>query len=114
MMQASVPGLTDEELVGLQEWASSNPRVAALDVFGSRARGDHHTDSDVDVAIALTDDPDDEAAGLWVFRREIWNAELTDRLGLDVRLVRLTPDDDGGIGAGVAADSIRVFTKPDA
>lgn len=108
-MDVTVPGLTAAQLATLQQWATDTPRVAAMTVFGSRARGTHHPASDVDIAIDLTEGSDDTAGWLWFDRRETWNAELSALVGLDVRLVRLTDDDDGGIGQGLSDDGITVF-----
>lgn len=44
------------DLGPLQRWLRQTPDVAAAWLFGSRARGDHHANSDVDLAI-LTIDP---------------------------------------------------------
>jgi predicted nucleotidyltransferase len=107
-----VPGLPPAAVAALRSWAAGNHRVARLVVFGSRARGDHAKDSDLDLAIDLTEDRHDTAAGLWVFSRKDWNRQLSDELGLDVRLVRVTDDDDGGIRRGLAADGIEVYRLP--
>ena len=37
--------------------AAFNGRVAKMVLFGSRARGDSHEESDWDIAVFLTDDP---------------------------------------------------------
>jgi hypothetical protein len=65
--------------------------------------------SDVDLVVSLSEDRHDTAAGLWTFRRADWNAALSEAVGLDVRLVRITDDDDGGIRAGVEADAVRLY-----
>jgi predicted nucleotidyltransferase len=108
-MDVTVAGLTASQLATLQQWATDTPRVSAMTVFGSRARGTHHPASDVDIAIDLIEASDDTAGWLWIDRREAWNAELSALVGLDVRLVRLTDDDDGGIGQGLSDDGITVF-----
>jgi len=38
---------------GLRSWAEANGYVRELWLFGSRARGDAHEESDVDLALAL-------------------------------------------------------------
>jgi len=80
-----------------------------MTVFGGFARGTHHAASDVDIAIDLIDGSDETTGWLWFDRRETWNAELSALVGLDVGLVRLTDDDDSGIGQGLSDDGITVF-----
>jgi predicted nucleotidyltransferase len=109
MTNPKVPGLFGHQVELLREWASANPRVARLRVFGSRARGDHRAYSDVDLAVDLTESPRDNAEGLWVASHAKWNDELSALLDLDVRVVRLTDDDDGGIGPGVESESIVIW-----
>jgi len=108
-MDVTIPGLSASQLATLQQWAYDTPRVSALTVFGSRATGAHHPSSDVDVAIDLAEDRNETAGWLWSTKRDEWNAELSALVGLDVRLVRLTEDDDGGIGQGVSDDGIVIF-----
>jgi predicted nucleotidyltransferase len=45
--------MRDEWLRGLRAWASDNGNVRELWLFGSRATGRSHPDSDVDIAVAL-------------------------------------------------------------
>jgi hypothetical protein len=52
--------LSDVERAALQELVARlrdrfGPRITKLAVFGSRARGDFHDDSDIDVAVVLRD-----------------------------------------------------------
>ncbi len=105
----TLPGLSLDQIQLLTRWAASTARVSSLIVFGSRARGDHRPDSDVDVLVELTEDADVTAAWVWLDRRTEWNAETSALLNLDVRLVRITDDDDGGIGQGVRADGVQLY-----
>lgn len=64
-----VPGLP-----GLLRYLEGQPDVAAAWVFGSRARGDHRPDSDIDVAILAArgwDQRPDSLARLVAFRVEV-------------------------------------------
>ena len=67
----------------LAEWADAAPDVPAIYLFGSRVRGDHRADSDVDVRIHL---------GSWKYDRAGVTAKwwllqiLTNFGGLKVRL----------------------------
>lgn len=61
----------------LLAWALSKPFVTRLWVFGSRARGTHRPDSDLDVAIEIISRrPHETAPGLWMFEKVSWKADL--------------------------------------
>lgn len=107
-----VPGLTRSQLAALQGWAENNTRLLSMIVFGSRARGDHCIDSDLDVSIMLSEEPDETAGWVWYRHHEQWNSELSDLLELEVRLVRPTDEDDGGIAEGLIKDGVLVYTTP--
>ena len=75
----------------LSEWAAKNPLVARLWVFGSRARGDHRDDSDLDIAIELdltAADGVDESGGFatWSFETDGWEEELANLLPFTIDL----------------------------
>jgi uncharacterized protein len=67
--------------IAIVAWASQKPLVMRVFIFGSRARGDHRPDSDLDVAVEL--DPRefqgvDDSGGVatWMFESEGWKEEL--------------------------------------
>jgi len=70
----------DERLLSLREYLASQPDVVAAYVFGSVAQGRARPQSDVDIAVLLTADLDEEAALTvgcgWVGR---WSASLAVR-----------------------------------
>lgn len=51
MAYASVPGLSDELVRDIVTRVTSVVDASAIYVFGSRARGDHGPDSDVDIMV---------------------------------------------------------------
>jgi predicted nucleotidyltransferase len=67
----------------LREWAATKPTIKALYVFGSYARGEARSDSDLDIAIEfqLVDDEDAEL----ICNRAAWKAELTQITGIIVK-----------------------------
>lgn len=75
----------------LIEWARSEPIIERVHVFGSRVRGEHRPDSDIDVVVEL----DLEAApgadfsggfATFSFQSERWNAQLAELLPMSVDL----------------------------
>jgi predicted nucleotidyltransferase len=62
--------MTDDQRKALAAYVDTvrahyGARLVDIFVFGSRARGDHHADSDIDLAVILED-------GDWVDWRENW------------------------------------------
>jgi hypothetical protein len=53
----------------LNEWVSPAPNFRIY-LFGSRARGDHRSDSDVDVIIPVPDCPDEADVKWWMAENE--------------------------------------------
>ncbi|MEM6388011.1 MAG: nucleotidyltransferase domain-containing protein [Pseudomonadota bacterium] len=49
--------ITSEDIKKIREWAASHTEVLQIYLHGSRARGDHKPDSDIDLAIVMR--PDD-------------------------------------------------------
>ena len=67
----------------LRRWAASKPTIKALYVFGSYARGDAQSTSDLDLAFEFTDV--DEADAELISNAKAWKAELTQLTGITVK-----------------------------
>lgn len=100
----------------LASWARGKPLVKRLYIFGSRARGDHRTDSDIDIAVEL--DPavfqgSDESGGLatWMFETKAWKAEIEKLLPFPVQLERFREEQTPTIRKGLAQSSHLVYEK---
>lgn len=97
-------------------WARAKPLVKRVYLFGSRVRGDHGADSDLDIAVEL--DPAvfqgaDESGGLatWMFESKGWKGELETLIPLNVQLERYHPDQTPTVGQGLAQSSKLVYEK---
>jgi predicted nucleotidyltransferase len=66
-------------------WASNHPEIRELWLFGSRARGDHRDDSDIDIAVILTGTQEKRLA-TWITCGSAWEAELDRMLSANVDL----------------------------
>jgi predicted nucleotidyltransferase len=93
-------------------WARQKPLIKRVFVFGSRVRGDHRPDSDIDIAVEL--DPNhfqgvDESGGLatWMFETEAWKDELHRLLQLERYHAGQTPT----IASGLARSRVLVYEK---
>jgi predicted nucleotidyltransferase len=78
------PGLDQVRIQLAIHWARDQRVIRQLWLFGSRARGDHRPDSDIDLAIALS--PGEAILGLYTAKGDEWQRDLADRLGMAVSL----------------------------
>ena len=86
-------------LPAILDWASRQTQVGRLWLYGSRARGDHRVDSDLDVAVAVRAPlgTDDEKQRFWAML-ESGSAELSAACNLSVSVQAVaTPGDDRGV-----------------
>ena len=80
-------------------------RVARVVLFGSRARGEEHAESDWDIAVVM---PDEATPSDWRALGRI-SFDLTTEHGAFVQVVPLTPSrlkDGSALSTSVAADGI--------
>lgn len=75
----------------LLEWARHNPILARMHLFGSRVRGDHRPDSDIDIAVELDLSATrgaDFSSGFVTFNRHSrhWETELAKLLPIPIDL----------------------------
>jgi predicted nucleotidyltransferase len=75
----------------LAQWASRKSTIKLLYVFGSYARGEARSDSDLDLAFEFID-PDDALAEL-ITNAAAWKAELTQLTGIIVKDLYLATDE---------------------
>lgn len=100
----------------LTVWAKQKPLIGRVFVFGSRVRGDHRPDSDIDIAVEL--DPEhfrgtDESGGwaTWMLETDGWKEELQKLLPFNVQLERYHTDQTPTIACGLARSSVLVYEK---
>jgi predicted nucleotidyltransferase len=74
-------------------WARRNERIRAVYPFGSRAKGTSRPESDVDIAVILTDDENDTATGYAIFQGDRLRAELAPSLPMELHLHFIDPGD---------------------
>jgi len=65
-------------------WADGEPLISHVWVFGSRFRGDHRPDSDLDIALALNSSVDDMESD-YINNAARWRETLSSHLHLLVK-----------------------------
>jgi predicted nucleotidyltransferase len=78
------PGLDQVRTELAIHWARDRRVIRQLWLFGSRARGDHRPDSDIDLAIVLA--PGGSVLGLYTAKADEWQRDLAGRMGMPVSL----------------------------
>jgi predicted nucleotidyltransferase len=71
--------LPERELIvdALQKWANKYPVISRVLIYGSRARGEQQSDSDIDIALELKSNREDEKPFvIWMHEASIWREEL--------------------------------------
>jgi predicted nucleotidyltransferase len=86
---AAEPGLDTASIERIVGRLQAHDVIREIYLFGSRARGDHRPDSDVDVGIVLT--PGGSARGLFVAKADDWQRELATLVGMRVRISEIDP-----------------------
>lgn len=71
--------LTQTQFDILRSWAQQTRQIRKADLFGSHAKGEADSDSDIDVAIRAS-------AVDWTFRTAQWEQYLTKAIGIQVRI----------------------------
>ena len=95
--------MLEREAALCRSWAEKKRDIMRVYFFGSRVRGTHKPDSDLDVAIVGRD-------SAIMFDREEWMAELSHLLGLDVRIEQY-PHGEPEIHDSITNEGVIVFSR---
>ena len=76
--------------IKVRKWAEPITEIRAVLLFGSRARGDHHQNSDWDICILLetTNSKSGNWYGTWIGLADDWHQSFCDAVGLDIKDVQ--------------------------
>jgi predicted nucleotidyltransferase len=97
-------GLSDADWEKIVEWATRHRLIERVHLFGSRARGDHGPDSDIDLAFEM----DYEASFDWRLR---YDKAPDLRLSHPVDLWWYRPNAELDIGKGVRQEGILIYER---
>jgi predicted nucleotidyltransferase len=93
-------------------WAKDKREISELWLFGSRVRGDHRKDSDLDIAVIMAGEDEGDRLGNWIALAEEWEEELK-------ALVPVTIDLDLGdadisekvVAPALKREGVRIFSR---
>ncbi len=83
-MDISIDKIRDK----VTSWAESHLEVKRVFLFGSRARGDSKSDSDVDLAVEVVGIEGENADTRYFFNKDAWKDELESALERPINIVR--------------------------
>lgn len=112
-MISGIPTIVADCLV---RWAASTPKIQRMWLFGSRARGEHRTDSDIDLAVEITGwDSDDadirgEALADWIFNADDWRHQLRGITPLTIDLQPISIEDER-VWPAVQREGVMIFVR---
>jgi predicted nucleotidyltransferase len=94
-------------------WAAGKERIHELHLFGSRAKGDHAEESDVDLAYVLTGSDRGEVLAFSICECTGWERELQEVIGAPVQLEFAEPLTDMVVWPAVREHGQLIYRKPD-
>lgn len=98
--------LPDHWLAAISEWAARHP-ITEVWLYGSRARGTHRPDSDVDLAVVTKGRELGDRYAVFITSRLKHDLTLPD--GAIAQVEFYDPEDDSEyVGPGVRADGIKI------
>ncbi|MBN9546954.1 MAG: nucleotidyltransferase domain-containing protein [Alphaproteobacteria bacterium] len=95
----------------IRSWAATQPLILAVYVFGSRAKGHHCEDSDLDLALFLEGEDQGEMYGNWIGLAGQWRTQLTLALPVTVDLQFCDPEMDDIVWPAVQDHGVTLYRK---
>jgi predicted nucleotidyltransferase len=102
-------GNLDELSRRVSHWAKSHPEIRRVVLFGSRARGDHTPESDVDLAVLVSSYRGEDPFTRFHFECASWKAELVATLGQPVSLVEISNEARPEIQNAIERDGVLLY-----
>ena len=105
--------MDQEELISIiADWAKSETLIREAYLFGSRARGDHSPDSDVDIAVKMHKQPSDGSEyASWFFEADKLKERVQERISYPVQLEWYDPVETPHVHKGIVESSIKVYDE---
>lgn len=111
--------ISDEDRERIVDWASRHIEIKAVYLYGSRARGEHRSDSDIDIGIILNRHrSDNNTLATWCCEGGRLRDDLRDKLSVsldlqwyDIEREQLLEGEASKVYDGVQADGILFYTE---
>jgi predicted nucleotidyltransferase len=95
----------------IRTWAAITPDILTVRLFGSRVKGTHRPDSDLDVAVGLAGRPS-ETTILMIDNKQKWLRQLELLSGFKVQLELADRRQDPTVWAGLRAGCVLIYRRP--
>lgn len=95
-----LPAVEDAWIAFIQAWAARDTRIASVHLFGSRAKGSHNANSDLDLAVLLTGEDITDRDDYAIRMAAKWKTELA-ALPVKVHLQWAKPESDATVWPAV-------------
>ena len=96
----------------LHAWATSQPSINRVWLFGSRARGEAGPDSDLDIALEVVPAyPDASATDCWFTHSSQWRGELAARFPFRIQLELLDGMSTPTISRGIEKSGVLAYER---
>ncbi|HEY7609172.1 MAG TPA: nucleotidyltransferase domain-containing protein [Alphaproteobacteria bacterium] len=107
-----MPNLSEEDRLKIIEWAKKHSVIERVWFYGSRARGTNEPDSDIDLAVVMKQNSEEDAFTVWFF----WDEEFKKKPDLKLsRPVQIEWYEKGvkleRVGSGVERDGVLLYER---
>lgn len=100
------------EVEALKKWASSNPLIQKVYIYGSHALGNENGCSDLDVAIEIkARKGDNTIETTWICEARRWREEISFSLRYNLDLNWYDPIETPPVHKGIVAGNYLVFSR---
>ena len=93
-------------------WARDKREISELWLFGSRVRGDHRKDSDLDIAVIMAGENEGDRLGNWIALAEEWEEELKALVPVAIDLDLGDADiSEKVVAPALKREGVRIFSR---